>query len=290
MYKLYDIDAGNVQTLRRDPSPPGEPCGVLRVGRQIGTTRLMVPLRVIDLGAAVPYTDGQQAMRAAIAHIDDLVVGGPALVLVEHQPTITITRRGGISAFVSPAEVIARDGICVVEADRGGDVTFHGPGQLTGYPILRLGPTSLGCDVVAYVRAMEQAIVDVCVDLGVDSAHTVSGTDASGHVLTGVWVNEPVVADETLGCHFRPIETRAAKVCAIGVGLGGGVTRHGFALNVTTELERFTRHIIPCGLTARGVTSLDRVLPRPPPMDVVKSRVIAAVHARLAPFHRSLPA
>jgi lipoyl(octanoyl) transferase len=247
----------------------------------------MGAMRVIDLGASVPYEEGLRAMRAAIAQIDDVESGdgGPALVLLEHQPTITITRRGGTGAFVSPSDEITRDGIMVVEADRGGDVTFHGPGQLTGYPILRLGETSLGCDVVAYVRAMEQAMIDVCRAVGVDTAHTLTGTDAQGHVLTGVWVHEPVVADHTVGCHFRPIETRPAKVCAIGIGLGGGVTRHGFALNVTTSLETFTRHIVPCGLTARGVTSLERVLPRPPAMDVVKGHVIAAVTKRLLPLH-----
>jgi lipoate-protein ligase B len=243
----------------------------------------MSTLRVIDLGADVDYEAGLGAMRDAMARVDD---EGPALVLIEHRPTITITRRGGTGAFVSPREVIEADGIAVVEADRGGDVTYHGPGQLTGYPILRLGDTSLGCDVVGFVRAMEAGIIDACRALGVESAHHVEGKDAEGHVLTGVWVNEPVVADETLGCHFRMVEHRPAKICAIGVGLGGGVTRHGFALNVTTALETFTRHIIPCGLTARGVTSLERVLPRAPTMTTVKAQVVAAMTARLLPLHR----
>ena len=271
---------------------------------------------MIDLGADVAYDDGLKAMREAMARIDDEgPLGGPALVLIEHTPTITITRRGGVAAFVSPREVIEHDGIAVVEADRGGDVTYHGPGQLTGYPILRLGDTSLGCDVVGFVRAMEAGIVDACRALGVTSAHHVEGKDEGGHVLTGVWADEPrretgfavcrrgellrggrgnlparsdepVVADETLGCHFHVVEHRQAKVCAIGVGLGGGVTRHGFALNVTTHLERYTRHIVPCGLQARGVTSLERLLPRTPPMDAVKARVVEAVGARLGPLHR----
>jgi lipoyl(octanoyl) transferase len=247
----------------------------------------MHTLRVIDLGADVDYEAGLTAMRDAMARVDDDdAQGGPALLLIEHRPTITITRRGGTGAFVSPRERIEADGIAVVEADRGGDVTYHGPGQLTGYPILRLGDTSLGCDVVGFVRAMEQGIIDACRALGVESAHHVEGKDAEGHVLTGVWANEPVVADETLGCHFHQVEHRSAKLCAIGVGLGGGITRHGFALNVTTELERFTRHIIPCGLSSRGVTSLARVLPRTPTMTTVKERVVAAMTARLLPLHR----
>lgn len=245
----------------------------------------MTPLRVIDLGADVAYEEGLAAMRDAMARVDD-DSGGPALVLIEHRPTITITRRGGTGAFVSPRDVIERDGIAVVEADRGGDVTYHGPGQLTGYPVLRLGDTSLGCDVIAFVRAMEQGVIDACHALGVPSARHVEGKDETGQVLTGVWVDEPVVSDETLGCHFHVVETRPAKVCAIGVGLGGGVTRHGFALNVTTSLERYTRHIIPCGLTARGVTSLERLLSRTPAMATVKAAVVQAIAARLLPLHR----
>jgi lipoyl(octanoyl) transferase len=240
-------------------------------------------MRVIDLGSDVAYADGVHAMREAMARVDD---DGPALLFIEHRPTITITRRGGVSAFMSPRELIEGDGIDVVEADRGGDVTYHGPGQLTGYPVLRLGDTSLGTDVVGYVRAIEAAIIDACGALGVDSACRHEGNDDDGHVLTGVWVKEPVVESETLGCHFHVVEHRPAKVCAIGVGLGGGVTRHGFALNVTTELERYTRHIVPCGLRARGVTSLERVLPRPPSMERVKEVVRAAVTQQLLPRHR----
>ncbi len=240
-------------------------------------------MRVIDLGQQVSYLDGLEAMRAAIARVD---LDGPVLLLLEQRPTITITRRGGTGAFISPRALIESEGIDVVEADRGGDVTFHGPGQLTGYPVLRLGPVSLGVDVVGYLRSIEQGIVDVCHGLGVASARNVEGNDEDGHPLTGVWVDETVVDDETLGCNFHQVSTRPAKVAAIGVGLGGGITRHGFALNVTTSLEQFTKHIVPCGLSARGVTSLERVLPRPPPMARVKAAAVEAMLARLGPWHR----
>lgn len=240
-------------------------------------------MRIIDLGTDVAYQDGLAAMREAMARVDE---DGPALLFIEHRPTITITRRGGVGAFVSPRALIEQDGIDVVEADRGGDVTYHGPGQLTGYPVLRLGDTSLGTDVVGYVRAIEAAIIDACVSLGVDSAFHQEGKDDDGHVLTGVWAQEAMVADETLGCNFHVVDHRAAKVCAIGVGLGGGVTRHGFALNVTTDLERYTRHIVPCGLRARGVTSLERLLMRPPSMATVKAAVVNAITARVLPRHR----
>jgi lipoate-protein ligase B len=244
-------------------------------------------MRLIDLGADVDYDAGLVRMRAEMARVDD---DGPRLLLLEQRPTLTITKKAGLRAFASTRAQVEADGIAVVEADRGGDVTFHGPGQLTGYPLLRLGDTSLGCDVVGYVRALEAAIVEACRALGVDDARAVPGTDADGNFLTGVWCDAPVVLDETLGCHFHQVERRPAKVCALGVGLGGGITRHGFALNVSTDLERFTRHVVPCGLSGRGVTSLDRVLPRAPPMERVKDVVVRAVVGHLAPLHRARPA
>jgi lipoyl(octanoyl) transferase len=240
-------------------------------------------VQVIDLGSDVAYEAGLARMRAEMGRVDD---DGARLLLLEQQPTLTITRRGGLGAFVSPRERVEADGIAVVEADRGGDVTFHGPGQLTGYPLLRLGPTSLGCDVVAYVRALEDALVQACRSLGVVDARAVPGRDAEGHFLTGVWCDAPVVLDETLGCHFHQVERRPAKICAVGVGLGGGITRHGFALNVTTALERYTRHVVPCGLGDRGVTSLERVVAPVPRMDVVKAVVADAVVRALRPWHR----
>jgi lipoyl(octanoyl) transferase len=240
-------------------------------------------MRVVDLGEHVDYETGIARMRHEMTLVDD---DGPRLLLLAHQPTLTITRRGGRTAFVSPAELIERDGIAVVEADRGGDVTFHGPGQLTGYPLLRLSDTSLGADVVGYVRALEAALVAACQTLGVSDARAFPGKDAEGHFLTGVWCDAPVVSAETLGCHFHTVERQPAKLCALGVGLGGGITRHGFALNVTTDLERYTRHIVPCGLKDRGVTSLERVLPRAPPWDRVKSVVVDAVVAALTPWHK----
>ncbi len=247
--------------------------------------------RVIDLGSDVAYDEGLAVMRAEMARVD---VDGPALVLIEHRPTITITRKGGTGFFVSAKDVVEADGIDVAFADRGGDVTFHGPGQLTGYPLLRLGPTSLGCDVVGYVRAVEGAIVDVVKGFGVDSARAVAGKDADGHFLTGVWADAAVVDEETLGCNFHQVERVPQKVCAIGVGLGGGITRHGFALNVTTDLERFTKHIVPCGITQSstlgGVTNLERLLVRTPSLSAVKERTIAAINARLSSWHVPLAA
>jgi lipoyl(octanoyl) transferase len=151
---------------------------------------------------------------------------------------------------------------------------------------LRLGPTSLGCDVVGYVRDLEEALIEACRALGLPDAHRKAERDDSGAHLTGVWCEAPVVAKDTLGCNFLQIEKETCKLIAIGVGLSGGVTRHGFALNVTTDLELYLKHIVPCGLSTRGVTSLDRALGRTPKMDDVKRLVTDAVLKRIAPRHR----
>lgn len=229
-------------------------------------------MRVSDLGVDVPYRDGMDAMRAAMARVDE---DGPTLLLLEHAPVITTTRSGGTAFVSTSAELLAHEGIALVETDRGGDVTFHGPGQLVGYPLVRLCAAGAHGDLVGYVRALEDALVRACVRLGVEDAHRVPGR-------TGVWCDAPVVDPETLGCNFAQVSRQECKLVAIGVGVGRGVTRHGFALNITTELERYTRHVVPCGLVGRGVTSLERVLPRPPPRAAVMEVVAQEVSAGLA--------
>lgn len=222
-------------------------------------------MRVVDLGAEIPYAEGVRRQREAAARVD---TEGPVLFLLEHAPVITITRRGGMAHVFSSRERLAADGIELCETDRGGDVTFHGPGQLVGYPVLRLGPASLGSDVVGYVHALEAGVVDACRALGVHGAHAKPERDAAGNHLTGVWCRVPGSVDD-------------AKVCALGVGLSGGVTRHGFALNVDIDLERYLAHVVPCGLAGRGVTSLARVLGAAPAMSTVRDVVARAVLARI---------
>ncbi len=182
-------------------------------------------LRVRFLGTGIPYIDGMAVMRAAMADIDRL---GPQLLLLEHQDTITITRQHGRTHLLVPEEELRARGIELVETDRGGDITFHGVGQLVGYPVMQL--ESATPDVGAYVRGLEKALIRTCEEFGVTGCHTVPG-------MTGVWVGN-------------------SKLVAIGVGISKGITRHGFAINVTTELAKFTDCIVPCGLTGRGVTSL----------------------------------
>ena len=127
-------------------------------------------------------------MHDAMARVDQ---AGPVLLLLEHAPVITVTRRGGTAHVFAPAERLAAEGIALVQTDRGGDVTFHGPGQLVGYPVLRLGPTSLGSDVVGYVRDLERGLVEACQALGIRDAHAKPARDADGNHLTGVWCRAP---------------------------------------------------------------------------------------------------
>jgi lipoyl(octanoyl) transferase len=150
------------------------------------------------------------------------------LLLLEHPHVITLGRNGHMENLLAGDDVLRRAGISFYPTDRGGDVTYHGPGQLVGYPILDLREWSR--DVGAYVRAIEQAIIDTLADFGI----------AAGRIpkLTGVWVGEQ-------------------KIAAIGVHISRWVTSHGFALNVTTDLSYF-QYIVPCGLT-KPVTSMARL-------------------------------
>jgi lipoyl(octanoyl) transferase len=147
------------------------------------------------------------------------------LLIVEHPHVITMGRNGRAENLLAPEETLARAGIAFHHTDRGGDVTYHGPGQVVGYPIFDLREWRR--DVVGYVRAMEQGILDALADFGI------AGERVSG--CTGVWVD-------------------GAKIAAIGVHISRWVTSHGFALNVDTDLAYF-RYIVPCGLT-RPVTSM----------------------------------
>jgi lipoyl(octanoyl) transferase len=146
-------------------------------------------------------------------------------LIVEHPHVITLGRNGRMANLLASAEVLERSGISFFETDRGGDITYHGPGQIVGYPILDLREWKR--DVIAYVRALEQTIIDALADFGID-AERVAGA-------TGVW-------------------TGGRKIAAIGVHISRWVTSHGFALNLTTDLSYF-QYIIPCGL-ARPVTSM----------------------------------
>jgi lipoate-protein ligase B len=147
------------------------------------------------------------------------------LLFVEHPHVITLGRNGRMENVLAGEAILRRAGIEFYETDRGGDVTYHGPGQIVGYPIFDLRDWKR--DVVAYVRSVEQAIIDALAEFGIEA-----GREANA---TGVWV-------------------RGAKIAAIGVHISRWVTSHGFALNVDTDL-RYFQYIVPCGLT-KPVTSI----------------------------------
>ncbi len=226
-------------------------------------------LVVTHLGKGLPYADGMRVMRERIADVEREPSGPGHLLLLEHAPTITVTRGGGTAHLLVPPEDLHDDAIELVEADRGGDVTFHGPGQLVGYPVVSLRRLEDGrADLLGYLRALERGLVNACGALGVEGCHRREG-------MTGVWVGDPAADD-------------AQKLVAIGVGVKHGVTRHGFALNVDIALERFTSRIVPCGLAGRGVTSLARQLASLPDEETLLSVVAREVAAALgAPLRAS---
>jgi lipoyl(octanoyl) transferase len=177
---------------------------------------------------------------------DARVAGGPdTLLLLEHPPVYTAGRR--TESHERPV-----DGTPVVDTDRGGKITWHGPGQLVGYPIIGLAEP---LDVVNYVRRLEESLMKVCGDLGLDTIR-VEGR-------SGVWVP---------GSAGRP----ARKVAAIGVRVSRATTLHGFALNCDCDLDAFTA-IVPCGISDAGVTSLSAELQRRVAVDEVRTAVASAV-------------
>jgi lipoyl(octanoyl) transferase len=172
----------------------------------------------LDYGRALQLQSDLVAQRKR-AEIPD------QLILVEHPHVITLGRNGRLENLLAGEDVLRAGGIAFHPSDRGGDITYHGPGQLVGYPILDLREWKR--DVGAYVRSIEQVLIDTLADFGI-AAGRVAG-------CTGVWVN-------------------GAKIAAIGVHISRWVTSHGFALNVNTDLSYF-QYIVPCGL-AKPVTSM----------------------------------
>ena len=204
----------------------------------------MRSLEIRRLGV-VRYDDALALQRALVEErradrIPDL------LVLLQHPAVITLGVKGdgGRANIVATAARLADLGIGVHETGRGGDVTYHGPGQIVGYPILDLRPDR--CDVHRYVRDVEEVMIRVCADYGV-SAGRIKG-------LTGAWVG-------------------AEKIGAIGVRISRWITSHGFAFNVSTNLDHF-KLIVPCGISDRGVTSLEQATGARVPLGDVEDALI----------------
>ena len=195
----------------------------------------------------IPYADGLELQRDLVEQRKAGAIPDQ-LLLLEHPPVITLgaKTRNDRSHVVATAETLDEEGVEVFESGRGGDVTYHGPGQLVGYPILDLRPDR--CDVHRYVRDLEEVLIRGAAAFGITAARSPG--------LTGAWVG-------------------SEKLAAIGVRISRWVTSHGFALNVSTNLSHFGL-IVPCGITDKGVTSLEQLLGRPVAMQAAEDTVAEA--------------
>jgi lipoyl(octanoyl) transferase len=208
----------------------------------------MRPLWVIDLGW-MGYDEAHALQEAAVAaraagRVPDL------LLFVEHPPVYTLGRGGQEEHLLVPVAELAARGAILRRTARGGDITYHGPGQLVGYPVLHLDEH--GRDLHRYLRGLEESLIRALAEFGVTATRVPR--------LTGVWVGESAAP-----CVASLLPPR--KIAAIGVAVKRWVTFHGFALNVTVDLERF-RAIVPCGLHDRGVTSIHELVAPPSPARV----------------------
>ena len=202
-------------------------------------------LNVLNLGL-VSYETALQLQRTLM----ELCKAGRVentLLLLEHPPVITLGRNAQLSNVLASPEFLAQRGVELFDIDRGGDVTFHGPGQLVAYPIFDLRSFEPRIGAVDFVRRLEEVLIRTCGDFGIGTQR-IKG-------LTGVW---------TYALRNKP----EAKIAAIGVHISRGVTTHGFALNVSTDLEYFDL-IVPCGLSGRQVTSMERELQKQLRLDEV---------------------
>ena len=201
-------------------------------------------LQVRRLGT-VSYPDALAMQRALVEERRADRVGD-LLLLLQHPPVITVGVKGdgGRANVVATPERLAELGIAVEETGRGGDVTYHGPGQIVGYPIVDLRPDRQ--DVHRYVRDLEEVMIRTCADYGLEASR-IQG-------LTGAWIG-------------------AEKIGAIGVRISRWITSHGFAFNVSTRLDHF-QLIVPCGIADRGVTSLEQAAGRPIEVEEVEDRIV----------------
>ena len=229
---------------------------------------LLVQLGTID------YATGLRLQQQLVALRKEEKIGD-VLLLLEHSPVITLGRNAKAANVVASREFLAQRGVEIFECDRGGDVTFHGPGQIVGYPIFDLRGfadpdgkrKTLG--VIEFVRRLEDVLIRTCADFAIP-AKRVPG-------LTGVWTDPTSLSSraESRDLGFASTATNApseGKLAAIGVHISRFVTSHGFALNVNTDLSFFNL-IIPCGITTKPVTSMQQELNRKLDLNAVAESV-----------------
>lgn len=213
-------------------------------------------ISVLQLGS-IDYATGLRLQQRLVELRKEGRIGD-VLLLLEHTPVITLGRNAKAANIIASSELLAQRGVEVFACDRGGDVTFHGPGQLVGYPIfdLRQLPSrdekrkTVGA--VEYLRRLEEVLIRTCADFGVPTKR-VKG-------LTGVWTD------------WQTSDKPEAKIAALGVHISRAVTSHGFALNVNADLSYFDL-IIPCGITSRPVTSLEKETGKTTPLQDVAHSV-----------------
>lgn len=206
----------------------------------------VLQLGTIDYGTALKLQQSLVDLRKQ-KRISDV------LLLLEHPPVITLGRNASQKNLLASPELLRQKGVELFESNRGGDVTFHGPGQLVGYPIFDLRAFSPRFGAVEFVRRIEEALIRTCGDLGI-ACERICG-------LTGVWTQSaasPNGLDGPRSCESDP-SSDSKKIAAIGVHISRGITSHGFALNVKTDLDYF-KLIVPCGISDRPVTSIGQEL------------------------------
>jgi lipoyl(octanoyl) transferase len=240
-------------------------------------------ISLVQLGT-VDYTTGLCLQERLVAlRKEDKI--GDVLLLLEHSPVITLGRNAKAANVIASTELLAQRGIEIFECDRGGDVTFHGPGQIVGYPIFDLRGHAMPdgkrktLGAVEFVRRLEEVLIRTCADFTIPTKR-VPG-------LTGVWTDNSSLSfrAEENDSQNRSLESRnllsadtttnpcsEGKLAAIGVHISRFVTSHGFALNVNTDLSFFNL-IIPCGITAKPVTSMQQELGRPLDLNAVSQSI-----------------
>ena len=245
-------------------------------------------ISLVQLGT-VDYATGLRLQQELVALRKKEQIGD-VLLLLEHSPVITLGRNAKAANVIASPEVLAQRGVELFECDRGGDVTFHGPGQIVGYPIFDLrgfargaadAPSALrkSLGAVEFVRRLEEVLIRTCADFAIPTKR-IQG-------LTGVWTDFNFLSfrAEENNSQNRSLESRnllfagtttnassEAKLAAIGIHISRSVTSHGFALNVNTDLSFFNL-IIPCGITAKPVTSMQQELGKPLDMNAVAESI-----------------